>query len=73
MSLADLLVATCLIHPLQTVLDGGFRKAMGKLTKELGGLRGRLKNPKFVESAPAEVVEETRQNLALRQGHHSRC
>ena len=32
MTVADLLVATCLIHPLQTVLDGGFRKAMGKLT-----------------------------------------
>ena len=40
---------------------------MGKLAKELGGLRGRLKNPKFVESAPAEVVEETRQNLSLRE------
>ena len=30
--MADVLVATCLIHPLQTVLDAGFRKAMGKLT-----------------------------------------
>jgi len=27
----------------------------------------RLKNPKFVESAPEEVVEETRANLAARE------
>jgi len=42
-------------------------KTLGKLEKELGGLRGRLNNPKFVESAPAEVVEETRENLAARE------
>ena len=30
-------------------------------------MAGRLKNPKFVESAPDEVVEETRANLAARQ------
>lgn len=37
---------------------------MAKLQKDLGGLRGRLKNPKFVDSAPAEVVEETKERLA---------
>ncbi|MDJ0821298.1 MAG: valine--tRNA ligase [Paracoccaceae bacterium] len=42
-------------------------KALGKLGKELGGLRGRLNNPKFAASAPAEVVEETRANLAARE------
>ena len=42
-------------------------KVLGKLAKELGGLRGRLNNPKFAESAPAEVVEETRDNLAARE------
>ncbi|RMA44148.1 valine--tRNA ligase [Rhodophyticola porphyridii] len=42
-------------------------KLLGKLAKELGGLRGRLGNPKFAESAPAEVVEETRNNLAARE------
>ncbi len=42
-------------------------KVLGKLAKELGGLRGRLKNPKFAESAPAEVVEETKANLAARE------
>jgi len=41
-------------------------KTLGKLAKELGGLRGRLNNPKFAASAPAEVVEETRANLELR-------
>jgi valyl-tRNA synthetase len=42
-------------------------KVLEKLGKELGGLRGRLKNPKFVESAPEEIVEETRENLAARE------
>ena len=42
-------------------------KVLGKLAKELGGLRGRLNNPKFVESAPEEVVEEARENLAARE------
>jgi len=42
-------------------------KTMLKLGKELGGLRGRLNNPKFVESAPAEVIVEARENLALRE------
>ena len=38
-------------------------KSLDKLQKELGGLRGRLANPKFVESAPEEIVDETRANL----------
>ena len=42
-------------------------KTMQKLGKELGGLRGRLNNPKFVESAPTEVIVEARENLALRE------
>ncbi len=35
-------------------------KSIDKLTKEISGLNGRLKNPKFVESAPSEVVAESR-------------
>ncbi|WP_407492751.1 valine--tRNA ligase [Pseudooceanicola sp. MF1-13] len=42
-------------------------KSLAKLNKEIGGLEGRLKNPKFVESAPDEVVAEARENLAARQ------
>jgi valyl-tRNA synthetase len=38
-------------------------KVLQKLGKEIGGLKGRLSNPKFVESAPEEVVDETRENL----------
>ncbi|WP_299611775.1 valine--tRNA ligase [uncultured Tateyamaria sp.] len=58
--------------PLADVIDVGeeiarLEKTLGKLAKELGGLRGRLKNPKFAESAPPEVVEETKANLALRE------
>ncbi len=43
-------------------------KALLKLGKEIGGLEGRLKNPKFAASAPEEVVAEARDNLAARQG-----
>ncbi|MBF9030228.1 valine--tRNA ligase [Rhodobacterales bacterium HKCCE3408] len=58
--------------PLADLIDVGaekarLEKAMSKLQKELGGLRGRLSNPKFAESAPEDVVEETRHNLSLRE------
>ncbi|WGW02317.1 valine--tRNA ligase [Tropicibacter oceani] len=58
--------------PLADIIDVGEEKArlektLGKLAKELGGLRGRLNNPKFAESAPPEVVEETQANLAARE------
>ncbi len=36
-------------------------KSLQKLGKDLGGLNGRLKNPKFLQSAPQDVVEETRE------------
>lgn len=58
--------------PLEGLIDvpseiARLEKSLGKLGKELGGLRGRLKNPKFVESAPEEVIAETRENLRLRE------
>ncbi|WP_298936993.1 valine--tRNA ligase [uncultured Ruegeria sp.] len=58
--------------PLADIIDIGaekerLEKAKGKLTKELGGLRGRLNNPKFVASAPEEVVAEAKANLAARE------
>jgi valyl-tRNA synthetase len=40
-------------------------KALEKLDKDMGGLRGRLNNPKFVESAKPEVVADTREKLSL--------
>ncbi|MEL6531821.1 MAG: class I tRNA ligase family protein, partial [Pseudomonadota bacterium] len=63
--------------PLADVIDvaeeiARLEKNLGKLAKELGGLRGRLKNPKFAESAPAEVVEETKANLALREDEEAK-
>jgi len=62
--------------PLADIIDVGAEKArlektLQKLAKELGGLRGRLKNPKFVDSAPAEVVAETRTNLVEREGEET--
>jgi valyl-tRNA synthetase len=58
--------------PLDGVIDLGaeqarLTKTLEKLTKEISGLHGRLNNPNFTASAPEEVVEEARSNLALRQ------
>ncbi|MEP2533922.1 valine--tRNA ligase [Shimia sp.] len=58
--------------PLADIIDideekARLEKTLGKLAKELGGLRGRLNNPKFVASAPEDVVEEARENLAARE------
>ncbi|WP_299146539.1 valine--tRNA ligase [uncultured Tateyamaria sp.] len=63
--------------PLADVIDvaeeiARLEKTLGKLAKELGGLRGRLKNPKFAQSAPPEVVEETKANLALREDEEAK-
>ncbi|MGR3565084.1 MAG: valine--tRNA ligase [Heliomarina sp.] len=63
--------------PLADVIDveaekARLEKSLGKLAKELGGLRGRLNNPKFAASAPADVVEETRNNLAAREEEESK-
>ena len=63
--------------PLEGVIDVAAEKArlektLGKLAKELGGLRGRLNNPKFAESAPAEVLEETKKNLSLREAEEAK-
>lgn len=57
--------------PLADIIDvdaekARITKALGKVEKEAGGLRGRLGNPKFAENASAEVVDEAKANLALR-------
>ena len=59
--------------PLEGIIDidaekARLQKSLDKLGKEIGGLNGRLKNPKFAASAPPEVVEEAQANLAARQG-----
>ncbi|EBA05365.1 valyl-tRNA synthetase [Rhodobacteraceae bacterium HTCC2150] len=58
--------------PLADVIDVAEEKArlentMKKLEKEIGGMKGRLNNPNFVASAPDEVVDETRANLASKE------
>ena len=58
--------------PLEGVIDieaekARLSKTLEKLGKDIGGLRGRLSNPKFVASAPDEIIEETRENLALNE------
>ncbi|ETX14723.1 valyl-tRNA synthetase [Roseivivax halodurans JCM 10272] len=58
--------------PLDGVVDvaaemGRLEKQLAKLQKEIGGLDKRLSNPKFVDSAPEDVIEETRGNLSARR------
>ncbi len=43
-------------------------KERGKLDKELGGVTKKLSNPRFVEKAPAEVVEKERARAATLEG-----
>ncbi len=62
--------------PLADIIDideekARLEKTLGKLAKELGGLRGRLNNPNFATSAPPEVVEETRANLEAREAEEA--
>jgi len=57
--------------PLADIIDvesekARISKSLAKVEKEAGGLRGRLSNPKFAANASAEVVEEAKANLALR-------
>ncbi|MEO0655756.1 MAG: class I tRNA ligase family protein, partial [Pseudomonadota bacterium] len=63
--------------PLADIIDVGAEKArleksLQKLSKELGGLRGRLGNPKFIDSAPEDVVEETRTLAAEKEAEEVR-
>ena len=63
--------------PLADVIDVAaererLEKSLGKLGKELGGLRGRLANPKFAESAPEAVVTKARADLAAREAEEAK-
>ena len=63
--------------PLADIIDVAAEKArlaktLEKLDKDLRGLTGRLKNPKFIESAPDEVVEETRALAAEKEAERAR-
>ena len=54
--------------PLADVIDieeekARLQKGMDKLTKEIGGLKGKLSNEKFVNNAPEAVVAENRDRL----------
>ena len=54
--------------PLADIIDvdaenARLSKAIEKLTKEAGGIKGKLSNEKFTAKAPVAVVEENRQRL----------
>ena len=58
--------------PLQGLIDiaeekSRLQKALEKLAKEIGGLKGRLDNPNFARSAPEDVVMEAQSNLEARE------
>ncbi|NNE81282.1 MAG: valine--tRNA ligase [Silicimonas sp.] len=63
--------------PLEGLIDvsaerARLEKTVGKLEKDLGGLNGRLNNPKFRENASAEVIEETEDMAAQKTEELSR-
>ncbi|MEP3297968.1 MAG: valine--tRNA ligase, partial [Pseudoruegeria sp.] len=63
--------------PLADIIDVDAEKArlektLGKLAKEMGGLKGRLNNPKFIASAPPEVVEESQTLLTQKLEEESK-
>ncbi|MFT5159444.1 MAG: valyl-tRNA synthetase [Paracoccaceae bacterium] len=56
--------------PLADIIDvtaekARLQKALDKLGKEAGGLKGKLSNEKFLANAPAEIVETQRVRLAV--------
>ena len=58
--------------PLEGVIDvqaekARLEKALAKIEKEAAGLRNRLGNPKFVQNATQEVIDESRANLNARE------
>jgi len=58
--------------PLEGIIDveeekKRLSKSLDKLQKEISTLKGRLQNSKFIESAPEEVILETKENLVLRE------
>jgi valyl-tRNA synthetase len=62
--------------PLEGLIDikaeiARMTKGADKAAKEAQALRGRLSNPRFVESAAEEVVEEARENLTLREAEEA--
>ena len=63
--------------PLEGLIDAAAEKArleksVGKLSKDVGGLDGRLKNPKFRENAGAEVIAETEELAATKKDELSK-
>ncbi len=63
--------------PLDGVIDiagetARLSKSLEKLAKDMGGLKGRLNNPKFIANAAPEVVEDAQAQLAEKQDEAAR-
>jgi valyl-tRNA synthetase len=68
----------CAINlPLAGVIDvaaemARLDKALAKLTKEIGGLQGKLANEKFLANAPEQIVAEQRERLTGAEAERER-
>ncbi|MEM7553985.1 MAG: valine--tRNA ligase [Cyanobacteria bacterium P01_A01_bin.84] len=67
-AIAGVVGTTQVILPLTGIVDieafgAKLQKRLGKIEGQIKSLSGRLNNPKFVEQAPAEVVEGVRNDL----------
>jgi len=67
--------AFCL--PLEGVIDvtvekARLDKAAGKLAKEVGGLKGKLSNEKFLANAPEDVVTDQKARLEAAEDEASK-
>ncbi|MEP0563546.1 MAG: valine--tRNA ligase [Paracoccaceae bacterium] len=63
--------------PLEGLIDvdaekARLEKSAQKLQKDINGLQGRLKNPKFIESAPEDVIAETKELAEQKQEEATR-
>ncbi|MCU0882039.1 MAG: class I tRNA ligase family protein, partial [Hyphomonadaceae bacterium] len=68
-SLTFVLDGTTVALPMEGIIDIGAEKArlareIARCTKDIAGIEAKLGNPKFVERAPPEIVEENQERLA---------
>jgi valyl-tRNA synthetase len=63
----DLRIFEAVVRPAQAAGDGNAAAEIARLQKEIARAEGMLANDRFVQNAPAEVVEAERQKLARYQ------
>ena len=61
---AGISIGLSLSRPASAAERPRIEKTLGDLDEEIGGLRAKLRNPSFLDRAPAPVVDKTRRRLA---------